>query len=103
MFKLIALGVLAVSLSHEAMALNDPTRPLNFSAKKSEQVYRLQSVFIGQGRKTALINGQNLQEQQTITNSGGAVVVSIQPYQVVLQKGDKRWTLKLRQQAVVRK
>lgn len=103
MFKVSLL--LFVTLMHTcfASALQDPTRPLGYEKKTLAASYQLQSILLASTRKLAVINGQQLQENQFIKNSGGVQVVKIEPYQVLLQQGDKRWALTLRKSSLVKK
>jgi len=74
-------------LTLAAAALTDPTRPPQLSPttvqKRSMQQseYRLSSIRIRSGSKTAIINGQNVTEGQSV---GEAVIRKIEPDRVIL-------------------
>lgn len=95
-FKLKVIVLALLLLPCVANALRDPTRPLGYEKKAVEESYRLQSVLIGGNRKLAVINGERLKEEQTISHSNGVKVIKIEPYRVLLQRGEKRWALILR-------
>lgn len=110
MFKLFSqLGLwvlLSVSVSVEAeTALQDPTKPLTYSAgkKATEVKLVLNSVLISPKRKIAVINGQSLSEQDTIKASGGVMLERILRHEVVLKKAGKRWRIRLQHDLLVQK
>lgn len=103
MFKYIALFLVVLIQSSWVSALQDPTKPLRYKSKTLTANYNLQSILMSSERKRAVINGQQLQENQLIYNSGGVKVIKIEPYRVLLQQGEKRWALTLRESALVKK
>ncbi|KPQ01967.1 MAG: T2bSS MSH-type system biogenesis protein MshK [Marinobacter sp. HL-58] len=66
--KLLLIAILAMSAT-TAAALQDPTRPDGFGAAPQAQVpekeFTLASIFIGNDRRVAVINGQARREGQT--------------------------------------
>jgi len=86
-------------------ALQDPTKPLRYSAAKkaAEMKLVLNSVLISPHRKIAVINGQGLAEQDTIKGSGGVILERILPHEVVLEKAGKRWRIRLQHDLLVQK
>lgn len=85
----------------------DPTRPLGFVNQPGAVVgaqpatIELTSILIAQDRRVAIINGQQLRENQTIKGIG-AQVKKIDADAVTLQQGAKVWRLPLNQ-TIVRK
>lgn len=77
--------------------LRDPTRPLTYSSggMVAEQKLQLYSVLISAERKLAIINGQQLRENDLIKGSAGIRVKRIEANEVLLQQGDKTWRLSL--------
>jgi hypothetical protein len=97
-FLVLALIVVASGTVSANEALRDPTRPLGLTGTSytaTEKPLRLQSLLISETRKLAFINGQPVREQDIINNSAGTRVVRIDAEGVILQRGDKRWRLKL--------
>jgi len=86
-------------------ALQDPTKPLSYSAAKeaAEMKLVLNSVLMSPQRKIAVINGQGLVEQDTIKGSGGVILERILPHEVVLEKAGKRWRIRLQHDLIVQK
>ena len=86
---------------------NDPTRPLGggdmtASTTRSEQeTITLMSIFIGEDRKMAIINGQSLHENE-IVKGFGVKVTKIEADAVTLQQGNKSWRVPLNK-VVIRK
>lgn len=103
MFKYKVLFFILLMQSCWASALQDPTKPLSYKSKTLAASYELQSILLGRERKLAVINGQQLQEQQLIQNSAGVRVIKIESYRVLLQQGEKRWALTLRESSLVKK
>ena len=107
MFKLSIISAFLVvsiaSLSAPCWAQKDPTKPFWYGEKSTLKKLQLQSIMIGKGRKSVLINGQYLHENQSIVGSDGVKVFRIEAYRVTLIKNDKRWFLKLRKSAQVKK
>lgn len=106
MFNIIVVILsLLVSLSVCA-EIADPTRPLGASgavvgagAGDAQSGITLTSVLISGERKVAIINGQLLQELQTVKGVG-AVVKRIDADGVTLQQGNKTWRVALNKTAV---
>lgn len=91
---LLGLGLTPALYAQDA--LRDPTRPLNYSVGKQHSIsLELNSILIGGDRRLAVINGQQLRENELVANSGGVRVKSIQARQVVLEQDGKRWKLTL--------
>lgn len=84
--------------------LRDPTRPLDHrpAAGSAGQEWELHSILIGAQRKLAVINGQQLRENEEIPGSGGVVLRLIEPGSVVLQQDARRWRLHLNSETVRR-
>lgn len=82
-FSLTVLFVLSVM--SPVLALEDPTRPSSYTYTSEENVqYHLSSVFWGEVRKVAIINGQVLTEGDYI---GSAKVVEIEKQRVRIDDG----------------
>jgi MSHA biogenesis protein MshK len=97
-FKFITLLVLATALpvSASGESLRDPTRPLGYRSAPTAQVeLELNSILIGGTRKLAVINGQQLRENDVIQGSGGVRLRAIEPQAVVLQQGTRTWRVRL--------
>lgn len=104
MFKPKALFIIVLMQSVWVHALQDPTKPLSYkSMVLTATSYNLQSILMGRERKLAVINGQRMHENQVINNSGGVEVIKIESYRVLLQQGEKRWALTLRESSLVKK
>jgi MSHA biogenesis protein MshK len=93
---------LSLALSGGAVAdeaqIQDPTRPLNFVAAKTqhqtqEQDLKLQAIILGQGRSEAVINGRHLRLGDTVER---AKILSIHPGRVVYERGGVQAELWLR-------
>lgn len=82
--RLLLLTVLALTCSN-ALALQDPTRPDGFGASPQAQVpqkkFTLASIFIGNDRRVAVIDGMARREGQTFE---GVRVRRIHPDRVEL-------------------
>jgi MSHA biogenesis protein MshK len=78
----------------------DPTKPLNFvaaangTAGSAEETIKLTSILISSDRKVAIINGQVLQESQTVKGVG-AQIKKIDADAVTLQQNGKVWRVPL--------
>ncbi len=85
--------------------VTDPTKPLGISgssgvsAVNAENPIRLTSVLIARDRKVAIINGQPLQENQTLKGVG-ALIKRIDANAVTLQQNGKTWRVALDNTAV---
>jgi MSHA biogenesis protein MshK len=72
----------------------DPTRPIGGGettsgvAKKEQETITLMSIFIGEDRKMAIINGQSVHENEFVKGVG-AKVTKIEADAVTLQQGNK--------------
>jgi MSHA biogenesis protein MshK len=90
-----------------AQAQVDPTRPLGGgdtiagAAKGEQETITLMSIFIGEDRKMAIINGQSVHENE-IVKGVGVKVLKIDADAVTLQQGNKIWHLPLNK-VVIRK
>jgi len=88
--------LLSSTLSLATESLRDPTRPLGFVSKKSKtESLILHSVLMSKQRKVALINGQQLTENDVIAGSGGVVLEHIMPHSVQVSLAGKRWQVYL--------
>lgn len=76
-------------------ALRDPTRPLEFQAQRAPSALTLNAILIGEGRRLAVINGNQLAEDAVIPGSGGVRLRRIQSQSVLLEQRDRRWRLAL--------
>lgn len=104
MCKWYACLLLVVTSSYVVAQANsdefrDPTTPLGFSGPASgdgkRQELVLDSVLYSAQRKLAIINGNSVREGQQIPASGGVKVQRILPQKVLLQQGDKTWSISL--------
>jgi len=78
-----------------AASFADPTSP--YSGAVAMPTSGLQSVLISGQRKLAVIDGRRVGVGDRV---GQAVVTDIQPYRVLLRRGDQTITLKLQSQAI---
>lgn len=99
MCKAIAALIVATlflsAASAQAEPLRDPTRPLGHTRTASAVELELNSILVGGTRKLAVINGQQLRENDLIEGSGGIRLRRIESHAVVLQQGDNTWRLRL--------
>ncbi len=78
----------------------DPTKPLNFvavaggAAGSTQETIKLTSILISSDRKVAIINGQVLQESQTLKGVG-AQIKKIDADAVTLQQNGRVWRVPL--------
>jgi MSHA biogenesis protein MshK len=85
--------------------VTDPTKPLNFSGAVGvegaavQDTIRLTSILISSDRKVAIINGQVLQEKQTLKGVG-AQLKTIEADAVTLQQNGKVWRVPLNNTAI---
>lgn len=106
LYILIAIAFLHVCVA-QAQAGTDPTRPLtgyaqsnNVTNDNAEQdSIRLNSILVSSNRKIAIINGQQLHENQTIKGIG-AKVKKIDIDSVTLQQGNKIWQVLLNETTI---
>lgn len=90
---LLAGLICALSIASATAEIMDPTRPAGAPAAASTAPTRgLQSTLVSPERKLAVIDGKRVGIGDKI---GGASVVEIGPYHVVLKRGMERSTLKL--------
>lgn len=96
-FLLVSLLLLPQML----MAQNDPTAPIGFSAPLSKikskasmpRVPGLQAILCSEKQQcTAILNGQEFNQGQSIN---GYVISSISEHNVIVTRGDRRWSLQL--------
>lgn len=91
----------AGALANEAnnIDVRDPTTPLGHIAPSARgsnaQAISLTSILISPQRKLAIINGATLREGQLVPGSGNIKVQRIAAQLVVLQQGDRTWSLSL--------
>jgi MSHA biogenesis protein MshK len=103
MFCLVAF---VVQVQVQAQS-SDPTKPLNFVATaggvagSAQETIKLTSILMSSERKIAIINGQVLQEGQTLKGVG-AQVKKIDADAVTLQQNGKVWRVPLNS-TVIRK
>lgn len=96
-FQIIALCLVALCVQAQTP---DPTKPLNYSAAANgaagsvQETIKLTSILISSDRKVAIINGQVLQESQTLKGIG-AQVKKIDADAVTLQQNGKVWRVPL--------
>ncbi len=102
MFKFSLLFVLCLLplCAQAQVQAPDPTKPLNHTALangaagSAEETIKLTSILISSDRKIAIINGQVLQENQTLKDVG-AQVKKIDANAVTLQQNGKVWRVPL--------
>ncbi|MFE8072921.1 general secretion pathway protein GspB [Marinobacteraceae bacterium S3BR75-40.1] len=107
MFKCIASVVLGFGLLLGAVsvwALQDPTRPPDFSAPAPKQAapkpeYTLESILVSPSRRIVVINGEVLAEGERLDT---LVVQRIKEDEVVVRIGKRSRTLHLSSPPVVR-
>lgn len=94
--KLLLIGLVFATAWASAQDLGrDPTKPLDFRAQKSSAPLALNSILIGDGRRLATINGEQLSEGSVIPGTGGVRLRRIQTQAVLLEQGGRRWRLSL--------
>lgn len=106
MFKISSLlmaCILCVAV-HAQETVNDPTRPIGFAgggaaAANVQDTIQLTSILIANDRRVAIINGQPLQENQTL-KSVGVLVKKIDADAVTLQQNGKVWRVALNNTAI---
>lgn len=98
-FALLA-GLSVTSQANEIQ--NDPTRPLDYRVSRASVELSLNAILRGGDRRLAVINGQRLREGETIANSGGIRVVSINDDAVLVGQSGRQWQLKLNNESVRR-
>lgn len=109
MFRILRIMVfiVAVVAQNSYAQTPDPTKPLHYTAAANgaagnvQDSLKLTSILISSDRKVAIINGQVLQESQTIKGIG-AQVKKIDADAVTLQQNGKIWRLPLNS-TIVRK
>lgn len=83
----------------------DPTKPLGFvgatgaGTGNTQETIQLTSILIASDRKVVIINGQSLQESQTVKGVG-ALVKKIDADAVTLQQNGKVWRVALNNTAI---
>lgn len=98
MFKIILVLLLTMAwpVCAQAETLRDPTRPLRHSGASAAPIdWELNAVFIGGTRRLAVINGQQLRENDLLPGSSGVRLHAIEPRAVVLQQGTRTWRVRL--------
>jgi MSHA biogenesis protein MshK len=95
---LSVLGIMGVQ-SSQAQSLKDPTKPPNLTVQGAvqgdqllEQGPQLQSIFISDKKRVAMINGESVRINGRV---GDQVLVKIEENFVVLKRGRELTTLKL--------
>ncbi|MES2824434.1 MAG: hypothetical protein V4732_12585 [Pseudomonadota bacterium] len=102
---LVAIVFLPMCIAQVHADTSDPTRPLrgyvgNNNENTTEQSsIRLNSILVSSQRKIAIINGQQLYENQVIKGVG-AKVKKIDIDSVTLQQGNKVWRILLNETVV---
>ncbi len=105
-YRILVLISAVVAVGAQAQA-PDPTKPLNYSAAAHgatgsvQDTLTVTSILISSDRKVAIINGQVLQESQTVKGVG-AQIKKIDADAVTLQQNGKVWRLPLNS-TIVRK
>lgn len=94
---LISLLASGVVLAEE---LRDPTRPLDYNPGRASVELELNAILVGEGRRLAVINGQQLRENEAVANSGGIRLRSIDARSVVVAQDGKTWRLSLAGQSI---
>ncbi len=94
---LISLLVSGVALAEE---LRDPTRPLDYNPGGASVELELNAILVGEGRRLAVINGQQLRENEAVANSGGIRLQRIDARSVVMAQDGKTWRLSLAGQSI---
>lgn len=84
--------VCALSVAAATAEMIDPTRPGGGPVARAAPAHGLQSTLVSAERRLAVIDGKRVGIGDKI---GGASVVEIGPYHVVLKRGMERSTLKL--------
>lgn len=94
MFRCFLLGVLLLSLSGNALALKDPTRPTGHRSVPGavSQSLTLQSILFANSRRVAVINGRVLAEGEKL---GDIRIIAINKTGVVISRGGSTQTLRL--------
>lgn len=94
MFKRVCvLGLIAMTaLPATAEQLYDPTRPLDYVTGVAEVPLELNSILISEGRRIAVINGQEASERERI---GNILVLRILPNRVIVQRNGRQYELNL--------
>jgi len=95
--ELLLVGMLSATAwaSAQEGTPRDPTKPLNFRVQESSAPLMLNSILIGDGRRLAIINGEQLSEGSVIPGTSGVRLRRIQAQTVLLEQGDRRWRLSL--------
>lgn len=100
-FALQLLSILGImgAQSSQAQSLKDPTKPPNLTVQGAvqgdqllEQGPQLQSIFISDKKRVAMINGESVRINGRV---GDQVLVKIEENFVVLKRGRELTTLKL--------
>lgn len=91
------LGIVAASQAEDGLAgLADPTRPsyvgITAEGKARPAGPMLQSTFISASQRRAMIGGRSYKVGDKF---GGAVIMDIQPYEVVLTRAGRETHLRL--------
>jgi len=97
-FFCLLLASLSVQVGADEGAedrLRDPTRPLDYRPGERSVDLQLNSILVGGDRRLAVINGQQLRENQVIANSGGVRIRRIESRRVVLEQDGNTWNLSL--------
>ncbi|VAW76256.1 hypothetical protein MNBD_GAMMA15-1610 [hydrothermal vent metagenome] len=96
MARIFTLPLLALLLSSNALALNDPTRPTDpalYFGGGNAGGWALQSILLSDDRRIAIINGKRVREGERI---GSARVARIRKSHVVLKTRGRTLNLQLR-------
>lgn len=92
----LASGCVALNLAALQKELRDPTAPLGYrsnTALTQAQTLQLQAIFLGAGRKEAIISGVIVKQGDKVM---GKQVVTINPDNVVVRGASGDEVLKLR-------
>lgn len=102
MYKFLFMAALLLPQVCLASDWRDPTKPFEVRSaiKKERDAFRLQSVLIGDKRKTAMINNKAVEVGDWI---GGAQVMEITSNRVAINKAGKRQILTLNAPIKVRR
>lgn len=104
MSKLLSMlfaGLLSLGVA-QAEELRDPTRPLDYNPGRASVELELNAILVGEGRRLAVINGQQLRENAVVANSGGIRLQRIDARSVVVAQDGKTWRLSLAGESIRR-
>lgn len=90
LFPMILAAAVAPAAAEQLL---DPTRPLDYRVGEAIEIpLELNSILIAQGRRIAVINGQEAGERERI---GDILVLRILPNRVIVQRNGRQYELNL--------